>query len=285
MAKNKIIKRVLLKNGGVRYYSNGKRLKDKSGSRKFIKQKYAPEKELKQEEIDALKTQLSNKEFDALKRIQQAKRSYKYKGFPKVPYAYVQILRELQAIPEEDPINKDLYNLRKPNGDRLFPQYDDIKKYIDEKAKKKKLIFEWCNEVGLPSYRGRDFETFANNRLESIVDIVTLLDSPSFRKYKFMVFDTQGDEILGRTLALLSLKDFEIKVGTDIQAFLNNSAYLRFCYRYEVMLETKTIFIDLTDINPTRDLTDYFFGENTTAKQSVMIKGKYKDCIIQVDFS
>ena len=100
-----------------------------------------------------------------------------------------------------------------------------------------------------------------------------------------MIYDTQGDEILGRTLGLLALKYFEIKVGTDIQKFLNNSAYLRFCYRYEVMLETKTIFIDLTDINPTLDLTSYFFGENTSAKQSVMIKGKYRDCIIQVDFS
>ena len=285
MAKKKsIIKRIVTRTGVVRYYENGKQINLLSGRKKFLKQN-----------PNVAKGSLTDAEKKSLNRLKKAKETYKkgwkFKGVAKVPFAYVDILTKLAIINPKTIKDKDLYNVFE-NGKRKFKNFEDIKKLIDEEAKNEPLVFQWCNEVGLPNYRGRDFDTFTNNRIQNIVDIVDLLNSTAYKRFTLIVIDTQGDMHVGRVLGLLALRDFEIKVGTEIQALVNNSAFMRFCYDYKIILEKKEIVIDLTDMHPkgskTQDMTLKYYVDNaqgTQAKEQLLIKGKYKDVEITIEFS
>jgi hypothetical protein len=285
MAKRKsIIKRIVTKSGDVRYYQNGKRISAQSGRTKFLKQN----PNIKRGSLsDAEKTYLKRSK----KAIETYKKGWKFKGVAKVPFSYVDILTRLAIIDPKKVKDKDLFNVFQ-NGKRRFNNFEDIKKLIDDRAKKEPLVFQWCNEVGLPNYRGRDFDTFANNRIQNIVDIVDLLNSTAYKRFTLIVIDRQGDMHVGRVLGLLALRDFEIAVGSDMQKLVNNSAFIRFCYDYTINLEKKEITIDLTDMHPkgskTQDMTLEYYVNNaeTTAKGTqLLIKGKYKDVEITIEFS
>jgi hypothetical protein len=281
MANKKIIKRIVTKTGNVRYYANGKQITLKSGRSRFLKQN-----------PNIAKGSLSDDEKKSLQRSKKAKDTYnkgwKFKGVAKVPFAYVDILTKLAIINPSKVKDNDLFNVFE-NGKRKFKNFEDIKKLIDARAKKSPLVFQWCNEVGLPNYRGRDFDTFANNKIENIVDIVKLLDSTAYKRFKFYVTDAQGDLQSGRVLGLLALRDFEIDVGSQLQKLVPNAAFIKFCYDYTIQYEKKEIQIDLTDMHP----EDYFKSlewyvdnsQGTGAKEQLIINDKYKDVEITIQFS
>ena len=281
MANKKIIKRIVTKTGNVRYYANGKQITLKSGRSRFLKQN-----------PNIAKGSLSDAEKKLLQRSKKAKETYnkgwKFKGVAKVPFAYVDILTKLAIINPSKVKDNDLFNVFE-NGKRKFKNFEDIKKLIDARAKKSPLVFQWCNEVGLPNYRGRDFDTFANNKIENIVDIVKLLDSTAYNRFKFYVTDAQGDLQSGRVLGLLALRDFEIDVGSQLQKLVPNAAFIKFCYDYTIQYEKKEIQIDLTDMHP----EDYFKSlewyvdnsQGTGAKEQLIINDKYKDVEITIQFS
>ena len=281
MANKKIIKRIVTKTGNVRYYANGKQITLKSGRSRFLKQN-----------PNIAKGSLSDAEKKSLQRSKKAKETYnkgwKFKGVAKVPFAYVDILTKLAIINPSKVKDNDLFNVFE-NGKRKFKNFEDIKKLIDARAKKSPLVFQWCNEVGLPNYRGRDFDTFANNKIENIVDIVKLLDSTAYNRFKFYVTDADGDLQSGRVLGLLALRDFEIDVGSQLQKLVPNAAFIKFCYDYTIQYEKKEIQIDLTDMHP----EDYFKSlewyvdnsQGTGAKEQLIINDKYKDVEITIQFS
>ena len=281
MANKKIIKRIVTKTGNVRYYANGKQITLKSGRSRFLKQN-----------PNIAKGSLSDAEKKSLQRSKKAKETYnkgwKFKGVAKVPFAYVDILTKLAIINPSKVKDNDLFNVFE-NGKRKFKNFEDIKKLIDARAKKSPLVFQWCNEVGLPNYRGRDFDTFANNKIENIVDIVKLLDSTAYNRFKFYVTDAQGDLQSGRVLGLLALRDFEIDVGSQLQKLVPNAAFIKFCYDYTIQYEKKEIQIDLTDMHP----EDYFKSlewyvdnsQGTGAKEQLIINDKYRDVEITIQFS
>jgi len=291
MAKNKFIKRVLLKNGEIRYFQNGKRISAKLGVRKFIKQNPNVEP-------------LSDREKRSQKALLNYKKGFKFKGRSIQEY-YITILDRLKVISRKNIKDNDLYNIFE-NGKRKFENFEDLSKFIKEKITPKetdtkeekefkKGLFQFCSEKGLPGYRGRDYETFANNRLSNIVDIVDLLNTKTFKYYNFHIIDRQGDLIVGRILGLLALRDFEIYIGENIKKLVSNSAFVRFCYNYQADVEKRIITIDLTDKYPSKDEFDYkklkslsWYVENsggTGAKQSIIINDKYKDCEITIEFS
>jgi hypothetical protein len=278
MANNKQIKRVVLKSGVVRYYQNGKQITQASGRRKFLKQN---------PKIDR-KTIIDS----PLKSKKKKEKPWLFKNLAHVPFAYVDILTKLAIINPKKIKNRDLYNVFE-NGVRKFNNFKDIKRIIDEEAKNNALVFQWCNEKGLPGYRGRDFETFANNKIQNIVDIVNLIDSQAYRRFKFYVIDRQGDLQSGRVLGLLALRDFEIDVGSEIQKLVPNSAYLRFCYDYTIKYEQKEIEINLTDMYADENETDGYKSlkwyvdnaQGTGSKEQLIISDKYKDVEITIEFS
>lgn len=281
MANKKIIKRIVTKTGNVRYYANGKQITLKSGRSRFLKQN-----------PNIAKGSLSDAEKKSLQRSKKAKETYnkgwKFKGVAKVPFAYVDILTKLAIINPSKVKDNDLFNVFE-NGKRKFKNFEDIKKLIDARAKKSPLVFQWCNEVGLPNYRGRDFDTFANNKIENIVDIVKLLDSTAYNRFKFYVTDAQGDLQSGRVLGLLALRDFEIDVGSQLQKLVPNAAFIKFCYDYTIQYEKKEIQIDLTDMHPEgyyKSLEWYVDNsQGTGPKEQLIINDKYKDVEITIQFS
>ena len=281
MANKKIIKRIVTKTGNVRYYANGKQITLKSGRSRFLKQN-----------PNIAKGSLSDAEKKSLQRSKKAKETYnkgwKFKGVAKVPFAYVDILTKLAIINPSKVKDNDLFNVFE-NGKRKFKNFEDIKKLIDARAKKSPLVFQWCNEVGLPNYRGRDFDTFANNKIENIVDIVKLLDSTAYNRFKFYVTDAQGDLQSGRVLGLLALRDFEIDVGSQLQKLVPNAAFIKFCYDYTIQYEKKEIQIDLTDMHSEgyyKSLEWYVDNsQGTGAKEQLIINDKYKDVEITIQFS
>jgi len=286
MAKGKEIKRIVTKSGEVRYYQSGKRLKRNIGQRRFIKQN-----------PNVNPDDLSPNELKSFKASKKAKTLYKFKNLARVQPVYITILKELGVLGKDETLpNNDLYYLYDENGNRYFENYSDLVEYVDNAAKENPLVYQWCNEVGLPNYRGRTINDFYNNRLTSIVDIVDLIDSPSYKYFKFIVYDTNGEKHEGRVKPLLVLKDFEIMFGSRVRSKVSNSAYLRFCYDYHVDIINKTLTIDLTNMKPrykdkdgkSKPKTLDYYIENsggTDAKQKLFITDKYKDVEIEIDFS
>jgi hypothetical protein len=290
MAKNKIIKRILAKDG-VRYYQNGKRINAKKGARAFIKQ-------------NPTAKPLSDREKRSQKALKNYNKGFKFKGQSIQEY-YVTILDALGILDKKNIKDNDLFNVFE-NGKRKFEDFGELKKFIknestpDEKdtpeqREAKKKLFQFCTEKGLPGYRGRDFETFANNRLNNIVDIVELLNISTFKYYNFLVIDRQGDLNIGRIKGLLALRDFEIYIGENIKKLVSNSAFIRFCYNYLTDVEKREITIDLTNLFPNEDELDsqtfkslgWYVNNSggTGPKQSIVIDDKYKDCEIEINFS
>ncbi len=277
MAKKTIIKRIVAKNGEVRYYQNGKRITSKKGARAFIKQ-------------NPNAKPLSDREKRSQKALKNYQKGFKFKG-QSIQQVYVDLLEKFGILTKKNIKNNDLSTLTTPSGKPLFNSFEEIKKFIDDKAKRDPLAFQFCVEKGLPNFRGRDFNSFANNRLTNIVDIVDLLDSQSYKNYTLSVIDETGDEQRGRVKGLLALRDFEIRVGSELQKLVPNSAFMRFCYDYKVDFKSRTITIDLTDLKPEdskneKNIEDYVKeSQGTGPKQKLFIEDKFKDVEIEIDFS
>lgn len=272
MAKNKTLKRIITKTGEIRYYQGPKRLKNKAGQRKWVKAN-----------TNAPIQSFTKSEQRSLKALQRYNEAWKFNGVQIQPI-YIALLRKLK-VPISKAKNKDLSTLVNKDGTQKFKQWQDVLRMIDTMAKSKKKYLQFCTDVGLPNYRGRDFETFKDNKIRTIVDFLDLLNTEEFRNYNLVVYDPQGDEHRGRVAGLLAIRTFEIEVGEEIQRIAKNSAFMRFCYDYKLDIKKREIFIDLTDQNERKDLEDFINESDTKAKDSITIEGKYKDVIIEIQFS
>jgi hypothetical protein len=241
MAKNKNIKRIVTKAGQVRYYSDGKRLKDKNGKRAFVKQNSTlPEQEYTPGELRSAK---------ALKTYQEG---YKFKGVS-IKKIYVELLAKMgfkDAIKNIDKLkDRDLSNLKDKDGNKVFPRgyFEEVLRMIDEEAKTNKSFFEFATKKGMPGYRERDFDTFKDNRVQSVIDFIELLNSETYKSYRLEVTDMQGDLVVGRVKGLLAIRDFEIEVGDRVKSVAKNIALIQFNYNYRLDIKNKTILLDLRE--------------------------------------
>jgi len=272
MAKNKTLKRIVTKTGEVRYYQGPKRLKNKAGQRKWVKaNSSAPAQTYTKNELRSLQ---------ALKRYNEA---WKFNGIQIQPI-YIELLKKL-AVPISKAKNKDLSTLVDKKGNKIFNNFVDVIRMIDAKAKSDKKFLQFCTEVGLPNYRKRDYKTFKDNTIRSIVDFIDLLNTESLKNYTLVVWDPQGDEHRGRVKAILALRDFEIMVGEAIQSVAKNSAFLRFCYDYTLNIKKREIMVDLTDRKELKDLQDYITNEGNNKGDTTSISDKYNDVDIEISFS
>lgn len=272
MAKNKTLKRIVTKTGEIRYYEGPKRLKKKAGQRKWVKAN-----------SNAPAQTFAPNELRSLKALQRYNEAWKFNGVQIQP-AYISVLRALKVSISKAK-NKDLATIKNKDGTPKFKEWQDVLRMIDEKAKSNKKYLQFCTDVGLPNYRGRDYETFKDNKVRTIVDFVDLLNTDEFRYYKLIVYDPQGDEHIGRVNGLLAIRDFEIAVGEEMQILAKNSAFIQFCYAYKVDIKKREIFVDLTDQDPEKGLDEFFNEADTKAKDFITIVGKYKDVTIEVQFS
>jgi hypothetical protein len=267
MAKrnDKIIKKIL-PNGDIEYYRGGKKLLKSVGRRLWL---------LQQQKTG--EKPFTRKELNNQKKSNEFEKNWKFKGFPNVSYAIVDILDAFGIIDKNNVPNKDLYNVLDANGNRLFNNYKDI---LDEvKRITSKTTFQWDNQVGLPGYRNRQ-------DAQNIVDIIDLLDSPNYRYYKFIVYDDKNVKHEGRVHGLLAVQKFETMITSVIKDKIDNSAFVKFSYRYKVDPAKKTITLSLKDIDKKNTLEKIVKkAEGTGAKQTITIRNKYKDVVIEIKTS
>jgi hypothetical protein len=267
MAKKRInIKKIIQKNGVVRYFKDGRFISNSIGRRLWVKQNQ-----------NLSEDKFTDKEKKNLRALKQYQKNYKFKGVANVPYAIVDLLHQLNIIDKDNLKNNDLANATNSSGKKLFKDYNEVLDLF--KKKLSEISFQWVNEKGLEDYRGR-------TEVQSIVDILNLLDSPNYKYYKFIVIDPEGRQHSGRVKGSVALSEFETMVTTIVKDGIDNSAYVKFTYTYKVDFPKKVLYIDLTDLKPSKSLeTIVEEAENTGAKQTLTIRGKYKHCVITIMFS
>jgi hypothetical protein len=241
MAKNKVLKRIVTSSGQVRYYSDGKRLKDKTGKSKFVKQN-----------PDLPFQDYTKGEQRSLRALQTYNDKFKFQG-EFVKKIYIELLSKMgfdKAMKKlKKQKNKDLSQLKDAKGKKVFPKgyFEEVLRTIDARAKKDKSFFEFATKKGMPDYRGRDYETFKDNKVQSVIDFIELMRSDDFKSYNLEVTDMQGDAHYGRTAGLLAVRDFEIEVGDRVKSVANNIALIQFNYNFRLDIKNKTILLDLRE--------------------------------------
>lgn len=272
MAKNKTLKRYVTKKGEVRYFQGNKRLKNKVGQRKWVKAN-----------TTALVQTLTKSELRSLQALKRYNEAWKFNGIQIQPI-YIEVLKRLK-VPLNKAKNKDLATLSFSKDGKPFKNWAAVLRLIDIKAKSDKKFFQYCTEVGLPNYRKRDYDTFKDNTIKNIVDFIDLINTESLRNYTLVVIDPQGDEHRGRVKAILALRDFEIMVGEAIKEVAKNSAFMKFCYSYNLDIKKREILVDLVDRKPLKDIQDYVTDEDSQKGDTLSISDKFKDVDIEIQFS
>ena len=269
--RNVNIKRVLTKKGQVRYYADGKRLKERIGRKRFVKQN--PNLDL---------NQYTQSEKRNLKSLKQYNDAWKFNGRQIQPI-YIDVLREL-GVPLNKAKNKDLATIKDENGNIRYKRWFAVLKEIAKKAKKSKEFLRFLVEKGLPNYRGRDYETFKDNKVRNITDLSELLEIESLKNYTLVVIDTQGDEQRGKVKGLLAVRDFEIKVGEDVMQLSSNSAFMRFEYSYSLNISQREVIINLQKTNKYKELSDYL-TRAYDPKESIDVNDLWENVDLEIMFS
>lgn len=269
--KNVNIKRIVTKSGQVRYYANGKRLKDRLGKKKFVQQN--PNLPLNQY------TESEKRSAKALKRYNDA---WKFNGREIQPI-YIEVLRQL-GVPLNKAKNKDVATIKDKDGKVMYSRWYSVLRAIAERAKTSKEFLRFIVEKGLPNYRGRDYETFKDNRVKNITDLSDLLDTEVFKNYTLVVTDEQGDEHRGRVKGLLAIRDFEINVGEDVMKLSTNSAFMNFDYSYTLNIKKREIYINLQKTNKYKELSDYL-TRAYDPKESIDVSDLWENVSVEIMFS
>ena len=269
--RNVNIKRIVTKSGQVRYYANGKRLKERIGRKKYVKQN-----------PDLPLNQLTESEKKSAKGLKRYNDSWKFNGRQIQPI-YIEVLRQL-GVPFGKAKNKDIATIKDENGEILYKRWYTVLRAIAEKAKKSKEFLRFLVEKGLPNYRGRDYETFKDNRVKNITDLSDLLDAEVFKNYTLVVTDEQGDEHRGRVKGLLAVRDFEINVGEDIMKLSSNSAFMNFEYSYTLNITQRELRINLQKTNKYKELSDYL-TRAYDPKESIDVNDLWENVDLEIMFS
>lgn len=269
--RNVNIKRIVTKSGQVRYYADGKRLKDRLGKKRFVKQN---------PNLDLSKYTQSEKK--SLKSLQRYNDAWKFNGV-QIQEVYIEILKKL-GVPVNKAVNKDLATILDDKGKPRYRRFMDVQKEIDKKAKTDKNFLRFLVEKGMPNYRGRDYETFKDNKIKNITDLSDVLDTEALQNYTLVVTDPEGDEHRGRVKGLLAVRDFEINVGEEIMKLSSNSAFLRFDYSYKLDFKNREMKIDLQKTNKYKELSDYL-DRGFDPKESIDVNDLWENVNLEIMFS
>jgi hypothetical protein len=75
-------------------------------------------------------------------------------------------------------------------------------------------------------------------------------------------------------------------ITTLVKEKIDNSAFIKFNYKYNIDTKNKTISVSLKDTNKREKLSKVVDkAENTGPKQTLSIRNKYKNVIIEIKFS
>jgi hypothetical protein len=236
MAKQPKYKRTLGKDGKPYYFELKKDnrgveryvpIDEKKGRKKFIEKNYdnltKPSK----------RKNLSDKEQESFERSKIQKELWRIKGKP--VKRWKTDLLEFTNMIDPKAKTRDLEKLPTP-----YNRPSEVDKDVNQILKSLPLI-SVETEIGASGFRERTEAT-------GIHDIVERLDFVGTDGWKIAVTTEDGDVIRGES-ALTYMKDWEIRQTEIISEEESNVSMVRFRYQVQYDGATKTIFIDINDVD------------------------------------
>lgn len=234
MKRKSQVKRTLKETpkGPVAYYfQNGKRIPNKKGASKWIKQNY--------EDIKSAppfrKPILTLNEQRSYKATETQNNLFSYKG-RKIKKIESELLKATGDIPK-DAKPGDIRNIVDANGKQRFPDYGTWAQQFDrtKEALRTNLAFHE-SKLGGAGFRYRSEHQSIQTLLENIGII-------GYDGWKLMVIDN-GEVATGKVKGMELLKEFELRTMDERQKDNENVAMLTFTYEVQYDFTTKTVIVD-----------------------------------------
>ena len=235
----KQVKRTLVttKKGVVAYYfEGGKRISEKKGKKKWIKDNF---ESLDKPYSKNLPTLTSN-EQKTFKRRKAQVDLFTYKG-KKIKKLQSELLKATGTLPSDSKI-KEITQLKDDRGNQLFRTFGEFEQAFErEKRGISQTQFE--SFYGAAGYRGR-------TENESAISVLDSLAIIGYDGWKLVVVTEDGEEVRGLENGMEAIREFEEYTLEDLEGEFSNLAGVSFRYvlNWDFNQKEITIFLADTDV-------------------------------------
>lgn len=233
MAKRQLHKRVISKDGEVRYFKLKKdkrgvevytRISDKEGAKAFIKKNY--------DKIKRDSTNLTNKEKKSLNRSKGQRSLFRFDG-KAIPKKVSNFLIEEKILKKD--MNRDL---RKSNL--------NIKRPSDIETIYKNLLSTKAEGFGESSYGNSGYRN--RDRVENLVNLREEISNWLDVGYRFVTYNVGDSAPSFGNEGFQAIRKFE--TNTYKEYFKDKaSAFLRFVYRFRIDKDKKLVEVYLSEVD------------------------------------
>jgi hypothetical protein len=235
----KQVKRTLVttKKGVVAYYfEGGKRISEKKGKKKWIKDNF---ESLDKPYSKNLPTLTAN-EQKTFKRRKAQVDLFTYKG-KKIKKLQSELLKATGTLPSDSKI-KEITQLKDERGNQLFRTFGEFEQAFErEKRGISQTQFE--SFYGAAGYRGR-------TENESAISVLDSLAIIGYDGWKLVVVTEDGEEVRGLENGMEAIREFEEYTLEDLEGEFSNLAGVSFRYvlNWDFNQKEITIFLEDTDV-------------------------------------
>jgi hypothetical protein len=235
----KQVKRTLVttKKGVVAYYfEGGKRISEKKGKKKWIKDNF---ESLDKPYSKNLPTLTAN-EQKTFKRRKAQVDLFTYKG-KKIKKLQSELLKATGTLPSDSKI-KEITQLKDDRGNQLFRTFGEFEQAFErEKRGISQTQFE--SFYGAAGYRGR-------TENESAISVLDSLAIIGYDGWKLVVVTEDGEEVRGLENGMEAIREFEEYTLEDLEGEFSNLAGVSFRYvlNWDFNQKEITIFLEDTDV-------------------------------------
>jgi len=232
MAKRQLHKRVISKDGEVRYFKLKKdkrgvevytRISDKEGVKAFVKKNY--------DNVEKDSSNLTSKEKKSFNRSKSQKNLFRYDG-KAIPKRVTDFLIKEKLLSKKTP--RELKNANLPN----------IQRPSDVEALFKKAIQSKSEGYAEPSYGNSGYRK--RERVENLVSLKEEISPWINNGYQFVVYQLGDSTPAYGKDGFAAIKKFE--TSTYKKEFENeSSAFIRFIYRFRVDEKTGLVEVYLSE--------------------------------------
>lgn len=238
MAK-KQVKRTLVntKKGVVAYYfQGGKRISEKKGKLKWVKENFDSLDKPYSKNLPAL----TNKEEQTFKRRKAQVDLFTYKG-KKIKKIQSELLKATGTLPSDSKI-KEITQLKDQQGNQLFKSFGEFEQAF-EREKRGITQTQFESFYGAAGYRGR-------TENESAISVLDSLAIIGYDGWKLVVITMDGEEVRGLENGMEAIRDFEEVTLEELESEVDNLAGVSFRYvlNWDFVQKEITIFLEDTDV-------------------------------------
>lgn len=252
MKKQKQVKRVVSKNGQIRFYQDGKRLTDKKAVEILSKQSKERQRRAKESAKELL--------------------YYKGKALSKSDSYLLRL-----ALQEKVKDEKRLDKIQRNDGTKFFRTKAELNRLIDQQAKSLKNFFVTEN-VYLDTKDGKSGKISKRGSM----DLGEFLLKGAFSQFKVTLIDDNFQYHRGKVSVMSAIADFELRIMMAVtEADQNMGVHVTFDYRFEVSTTLRTIIIDITPEDPSP--MSMVIQDAVDSQQNVITF--WKDVTIRIGYS